>query len=229
VSETEFYASDHVGPGVRHPPVASPYDVGVAGLTSPVVYARTTACTRSRSPSLARIRATWDLTVASDRCRWPASSALLRPWVSVVATPFLTATQTRVGDTVVLTDDGTQITVRIVGEAFNDDHDGMQILTAAETLPDLQPEHFYVTVQHGTDPEAYAEALGPEIQQFDAYAMTENIGTPEIVLVINALTTVLSLMLVTVAALGVLNMVVLETREHVHDLGIHKALGMAPR
>ena len=36
-------------------------------------------------------------------------------------------------------------------------------------------------------------------------------------------------MLVTVAALGVLNMVVLETRERVHDLGVHKALGMTPR
>jgi len=156
-----------------------------------------------------------------------------KPGEIVVATPFLTATQTRVGDTVVLTDHGTQIAVRIVGEAFNDDHDGMQILTAAETLataePDLQPEHFYITVQHGTDPEAYAEALEPELQQFDAHAMTENFGTPEIVLIINALTTVLSLMLVTVAALGVLNMVVLETRERVHDLGIHKALGMAPR
>ena len=46
---------------------------------------------------------------------------------------------------------------------------------------------------------------------------------------INTLTTLLTLMLVTVAALGVLNMVVLETRERVHDLGVHKALGMTPR
>jgi putative ABC transport system permease protein len=49
------------------------------------------------------------------------------------------------------------------------------------------------------------------------------------ILIINTLTTLLTLMLVTVAALGVLNMVVLETRERVHDLGVHKALGMTPR
>jgi hypothetical protein len=39
----------------------------------------------------------------------------------------------------------------------------------------------------------------------------------EFIIVINALTTLLTLMLVTVAALGVLNMVVLETRERVDD------------
>ncbi|WP_258539511.1 FtsX-like permease family protein [Streptomyces ipomoeae] len=36
-------------------------------------------------------------------------------------------------------------------------------------------------------------------------------------------------MLVVVAGLGVLNTVVLDTRDRVHDLGIFKALGMTPR
>jgi len=36
-------------------------------------------------------------------------------------------------------------------------------------------------------------------------------------------------LLVVVAALGVLNTVVLETRDRVHDLGVTKALGMTPR
>jgi putative ABC transport system permease protein len=40
---------------------------------------------------------------------------------------------------------------------------------------------------------------------------------------------ILTLMLVTAAALGVLNTVVLDTRERVHDLGVFKALGMSPR
>ena len=38
----------------------------------------------------------------------------------------------------------------------------------------------------------------------------------------------LTVMLVTVAALGVFNAVVLDTRDRVRDLGIHKALGMMP-
>jgi putative ABC transport system permease protein len=45
----------------------------------------------------------------------------------------------------------------------------------------------------------------------------------------DALIASLTLMLVTVAGLGVLNTVVLDTRERVHDLGVFKALGMAPR
>jgi putative ABC transport system permease protein len=39
----------------------------------------------------------------------------------------------------------------------------------------------------------------------------------------------LSIMLVAVAALGVLNSVVLDTRERVHEIGTYRALGMAPR
>jgi putative ABC transport system permease protein len=56
---------------------------------------------------------------------------LTGPGEIVVSTPFLTATGKRVGDTVVLTDHGTAVTVRIVGEAFNIDDKGMQILTDA--------------------------------------------------------------------------------------------------
>jgi putative ABC transport system permease protein len=39
----------------------------------------------------------------------------------------------------------------------------------------------------------------------------------------------LTVMLVAVAGLGVLNTVVLDTRERVHDLGVFKALGMSPK
>ncbi|MFJ7181643.1 ABC transporter permease [Streptomyces massasporeus] len=39
----------------------------------------------------------------------------------------------------------------------------------------------------------------------------------------------LTLMLITVAGLGVLSSVVLDTRERIHDLGVCKAIGMSPR
>ena len=45
----------------------------------------------------------------------------------------------------------------------------------------------------------------------------------------DALTATLTLMLVSVAALGVLNSVVLDTRERVHDLGRLQGGGMTPR
>ncbi len=156
-----------------------------------------------------------------------------QPGQIVVATPFLAATHTQVGDTIVLTDHGTPITVRIVGEVFNIENRGMQILTAAATLaaaePDLLATTYNITLKPGTDPASYVTGLNATLSGVEATAMTAEDETDELLLIVNALTTLLTLMLVTVAALGVLNMVVLETRERVHDLGVHKALGMTPR
>ncbi|MFC6930033.1 FtsX-like permease family protein [Actinomadura yumaensis] len=49
------------------------------------------------------------------------------------------------------------------------------------------------------------------------------------IVVLDSLAALLTLMLVGVAGLGVLNSVVLDTRERVRDLGVCKAIGMAPR
>src|SRR5688572_7696790 len=80
------------GPRVPHADHNTPMEyeghVGrcVPGVTRPVSYATTTACTRSRSRSLARMRVMWVFTVASLRCRASASSVLLRPPASRVST-----------------------------------------------------------------------------------------------------------------------------------------------
>jgi putative ABC transport system permease protein len=151
----------------------------------------------------------------------------------VVAKPFLTATHTKIGDTIALTDHGTNITVTIVGEAFNTESRGMQVLTPAATFavsqPDLRAMTYDITLKPGTEVGAYVKALDAAIASAQAAAFPAEDDTAEFVLMINSLTTLLTLMLVTVAGLGVLNMVVLETRERVHDLGVHKALGMTPR
>jgi len=155
------------------------------------------------------------------------------PGEIVVATPFLTATHTRIGDSVVLTDHGTQITVRIVGEVFNTENRGMELLTALATLsaaePDLQPMEYNVVLRPGVDPGGYAAALTVALEPLAVSAQPVESGTSSLLAVINALTALFTLLLGIVAALGVLNTVVLETRERVHDLGVHKALGMTPR
>jgi putative ABC transport system permease protein len=151
----------------------------------------------------------------------------------VVATPFLTAVGKRVGDTVVLTDHGVDVDVRIVGEAFNPQDKGMEVITDLRTFrrtqPDLAPATYFVTVRPGTDVGGYAAALGTALQPLGASADMLSHEIPEVVLIIDTLTALLTLMLVVVAGLGVMNVVVLETRERVHDLGVHKALGMTPR
>jgi putative ABC transport system permease protein len=165
--------------------------------------------------------------------RMVSGTWLTEPGEIVVATPFLTAVGKRVGDTIVLTDHGIDLTVKIVGEAFNTENKGMQILTDLATLhaaePELGPETYYIAVQPGIDPEAYAQQLTTALQHIGAMANPVDHETDEMIIIINTLTGLLSLMLVVVAGLGVMNLVVLETRERVHDLGVHKALGMTPR
>jgi hypothetical protein len=53
------------------------------------------------------------------------------PGEAVVPTPFLTATGTKVGDTVVLTDHGKAVPVKITGEVFVTSNQGMNLLTDA--------------------------------------------------------------------------------------------------
>jgi putative ABC transport system permease protein len=54
-------------------------------------------------------------------------------------------------------------------------------------------------------------------------------GTNTTALIIESMSVLLTLMLIAVAGLGVLNSVVLDTRERVRDLGVCKAVGMSPR
>ncbi|GAA2484581.1 ABC transporter permease [Winogradskya humida] len=165
---------------------------------------------------------------ASRYYRMVSGRWLRGPGEIVVATPFLTATGTKVGDQVTLTSEGRDIPVRIVGEAFNIDEDGMQILTDQATLG-LTPEIYYITVKDGTDIGTYAAALSTALEPLGAVADTVDHSPPEMLVLIDALTALLTVLLVVVAGLGVLNTVVLETRDRVHDLGVHKALGMTPR
>jgi putative ABC transport system permease protein len=165
--------------------------------------------------------------------RMVSGSWLTGPGQIIVSTPFLTAAGKRVGDSIVLTGNGVDITVKIVGEVFNVEEDGMQVVTDIATLrqaePELAPMTYYVTVRSGTDAGAYANALTTALDPFSAVADRVTHEPDEMIIIINTLTGLLSLMLMVVAGLGVMNTVVLETRERVHDLGVHKALGMTPR
>ncbi|MFJ1764168.1 FtsX-like permease family protein [Amycolatopsis sp. NPDC088138] len=149
------------------------------------------------------------------------------PGEAVVPTAFLTATGTHVGDPVTLYVQGEAVTVRLVGEVFDTRHDGMTVYTA---LPKLRPDTFYVSLRPGTDLAAYVAALNPALRGLGVTAdAAPPAGGSGQIAVLSALTAFLSLLLVAVAGLGVLNGVVLDTRERVRDLGICKALGMTPR
>ncbi|MEV8352085.1 FtsX-like permease family protein [Streptomyces niveus] len=156
------------------------------------------------------------------------------PAEAVVPTQFLAATGTAVGDQVTLHVRGSAVTVRIVGEVLDPRMDGMLVYTDAATLkravPDLPATGHHIAVSSGTDVGGYVKELNSALEPLGVTAQgREAADGGEVILVLNALTAILTLMLVAVAGLGVLGGVVLDTVERVRDLGVYKALGMTPR
>jgi putative ABC transport system permease protein len=147
-----------------------------------------------------------------------------------VPTKFLTVTGKAVGDTVTFSVGGAQVTARIVGEVFDPDNGGLAMLTDWRTLAAADRGlTFYVydvALRPGTSPAAYVHALGSTLGPNADVSVN---GTDPFVLTLIGLIGTLTLLLAVVAGLGVLNTVVLHTRERVHDLGIFKAIGMTPR
>jgi len=174
------------------------------------------------------------VTAFRGNAAWTGYAMISGRWYSApgqvdVPTGFLTLTGKAVGDTVTLTAGRARIPVRIVGEVFDTNNRGLDMFTGWQTLArsgvPLIPASYDVGLRPGTDPAAYARALstlGP------GYSVSINTNETFFTTLIG-LIGMLVLLLAVVAGLGVLNTVVLHTRERVHDLGIFKAIGMTPR
>jgi putative ABC transport system permease protein len=156
------------------------------------------------------------------------------PDQAVVPKRFLTTLHTTVGATVAISGiGGRTVPVRIVGEVFDQEHNGLTMLTDWRTLtaadPGLKPDplnsQYDVGLRPGTDPTAYVRTLGPKLGANYGVSINQNGGASIAI----ALAGTLTLLLAIAAGLGVLNTVVLHTRERVHDLGVFRAIGMAPR
>ena len=156
------------------------------------------------------------------------------PDQAVVPKRFLTTLHATVGDTVTISGAGGRaVPVRIVGEVFDQHHDGLTMLTDWRTLTSADPgltldplnAQYDVGLRPGTDPTAYVRALDPKLGPDYGVSINQDGGAAVAV----ALAGTLTLLLAIAAGLGVLNTVVLHTRERVHDLGVFKALGMTPR
>lgn len=154
---------------------------------------------------------------------------------AVVPSGFLSATGTRIGDTITLTNEGRTAPVRIVGEALDLREEGMVILTDTSSLAGLGafvvPEsvQFHIDLKPGTDLKTYLSSLDDALEPLGIDAQSNSGGLSSTVVAMDTLAAMLTLMLVAVAGLGVLNTVVLDTRERVHDFGVFKALGMSPK
>jgi putative ABC transport system permease protein len=187
--------------------------------------------------SVAGLAGPTDVIAYSGDSSWGSYQMIAGSWFNspgqaVVPSGFLTSTGTHLGDTITLTDNGHRAPVRLVGEVFSL---RQVILTDTRSLDGLGayvlPEsiQYDIDLKTRTDVNAYLNSLN---RSLDVYGITAQPNTGSLsstVLSMDALATTLTLMLVGVAGLGVLNTVILDTRERIRDFGIYKALGMSPR
>ena len=148
-----------------------------------------------------------------------------------VNTAFLNDTGTKVSGQYTLAIGGRHVTVQIAGEIFDPAGGQPEMIGAISTLsavdPGLVPDQYKVQVAPGTDLGSYLNTLNHALGKDYLAEPTASGGTA--LPAIMGLVTALTLVIAVVAGLGVLNTVVLQTRERVHDLGVFKALGMTPR
>jgi putative ABC transport system permease protein len=193
------------------------------------------AADAAQTVSVAGLSQQVGLTVFRGDASWTGYDMVSGHWYTGpgqvdVATGFLTDTGKTVGDTITMTFGSKQVTARIVGQVFDTDNNGLAILTGWQTLAGaghgLAVDQYDIGLRPGTSAAAYAQALGSKLGP--AYLVNTNDRDQGFPVVLGLIST-LTLLLAIVAGLGVLNTVVLSTRERVHDLGVVKAVGMTPR
>ncbi len=230
------------GPGGGGPPAASESPADPAAVQAAIAAqpgTRASYATATTRATVSGVSGSTTVTAFTDDASWGGYAMVEGRWLkhpgeAVVPTPFLTATGKRIGDTITLNGRTGQVSLRIVGEVLDPRYDGMQVFTdtasAGKADPELTPDVHSIALKSGTDTAGYVAGLDKDLGPLGLTAEAGGgSGESEMVTTLNALSALLTLLLVAVAALGVLNGVVLDTRERIRELGIHKALGMTPR
>ncbi|WP_232248272.1 ABC transporter permease [Streptacidiphilus rugosus] len=150
------------------------------------------------------------------------------PGEIVVPPGFLTLHELAVGDRFTLRTARRAEPVTIVGETLSGDPDYVSTdwATATAVDPGVEGTQYLVKLTGGTSVDAYQAAVrAADRGLYPTAKETVNAGAMTAV----GSASVLSLLLGTVAALGVFNTVVLNARERRRDLGMLKSIGMTPR
>ena len=149
-----------------------------------------------------------------------------------VNTAFLTASGLAVGDTATVdTGTGPWTRVRIVGEVFHPSGEPV-LYGSSGTLPGVATpanlQDYDVALRPGTPAGAYVRAVNRVLGGGSPWQATTEHGGGQFYTIASDLVGLLALMVAIAAGLGVLNTVLMTTRDRVHDLGVFKALGMRP-
>lgn len=153
---------------------------------------------------------------------WPTSAGQV-----LVSARMLLQRSLAVGDTITLQTQGHRSSVQIVGAAIYNDGDIM--LADWSALPGLAPgtrgQLYEIQLKAGTSSTTYENAVAKGDPQLIPQSLDD---VDSFIVTMFIVVTLLTLMLGTVSALGVLNTVVLNTRERRRDLGMLKSIGMTP-
>jgi putative ABC transport system permease protein len=185
--------------------------------------------------AVAGMAGTASVTAFGGDASWTGYALISGHWYgaggAVVNTAFLRATGKQVGDTFTLTDDGRSATLTITGQVFQPGSTAV-VITRQSTVAALQPsgvaqQFYYVALRPGVTETNYENVLFARLGPGDWSRLGSGGYVP--LEIISGLVVMLTLMLAVVAGFGVLNTVVLMTRERAYDIGVFKALGMTPR
>lgn len=156
------------------------------------------------------------------------------PGEAVVGDKLATTVGIHVGDNVTVVQQNKQLPLKVVGINFDTNVGDYTVMTDAATFTaaGLAPhiEQFNVELASNVSGPDWSTSAAAALTPLNASVQPNSDGGKNIVVItMGALVATLTLMMIAVAALGVLSMVVQDTRERVHDLGIFKALGMTPK
>jgi putative ABC transport system permease protein len=148
-----------------------------------------------------------------------------------VNTAFLDQSGLAVGDTATVNTGSAQVTVRIAGEVF-DPGSEPRVFGSTRTLPGVASpanvEEYDVALRPGVSADSYVQAVNGALGAKNPWQATSQQDGVKFYTIASGLVSVLALMVAVAAGLGVLNTVLMTTRDRVHDLGVFKALGMRP-
>jgi putative ABC transport system permease protein len=151
------------------------------------------------------------------------------PGEAVAPTAFFLRTGHHVGDTITADFYGTPTQLKLVGEIFDQQGDDILLRTGFDSVPGkLVAWDYSVQLKPGTDAVAYASAI-ENVSPGLSTQLNRERGIDTAFFLINSVLAGLAIVLGLIAASGVFNTVVLNTREKARDFAILKAVGMMPR
>jgi putative ABC transport system permease protein len=177
-----------------------------------------------------------NVTAFSGDSAWIGYGVIAGHWYDApgqvdVNTAFLNASGLAIGDTTTVDTGTAQVTVRIVGEVFHPSSEPA-VYGSTQTLPGLATpgnmQQWDVALRPGTSTSEYVQAVNSVLGRSSPWGATAQKEGGKFYTIAVSLVGLLALMVAIAAGLGVLNTVLMTTRDRVHDLGIFKALGMRP-